>query len=84
MIFASSRTASQKRRRHKVECILQKSSGDLLDLLQWIADRRRYRLACGAVEPTLSAQDGAAADAALAELQRRGVYGTEGRCSYGC
>lgn len=67
-----------------MDWISKMTTDKLRDLLQWITDRRRYRLACDAVEPTLTAQDGAAADAALAELQRRGVYGTERRCSYGC
>lgn len=65
-----------------MDWIAKKTTDELRDLLQWIADRR-YRLACDAVEPTLTAQDGAAADAALAELQRRGVYGMGGRYSYG-
>nr|DAO14629.1 MAG TPA: hypothetical protein [Caudoviricetes sp.] len=67
-----------------MDWIAKKTTDELRDLLQWITDRRRYRLACCETAPTLTAQDGAAADAALAELQRRGVYGTEGRCSYGC
>lgn len=67
-----------------MDWISKMTTDELRDLLQWITDRRRYRLACDAVEPTLTVQDGAAADAALAELQRRGVYGTERRCNYGC
>lgn len=55
--------------------IKSKTTDDLLALLQWITDRRRYRRACRISDPVASAQDGAAEIAALAELSRRGVLG---------
>lgn len=58
----------------------QKSTDELLELLQWIADRRRYRRICGAPDPIASAQDGAAETAARAELSLRGVLGGDALC----
>ena len=60
--------------------IKAKSTDDLLTLLQWIADRRRYRRACRISDPVASAQDNAAEIAALAELSRRGVLGGDALC----
>ena len=61
-------------------CIKSKSTDDLLTLLQWIADRRRYRAACGVYNSAASAQDNAAEIAALAELSHRGVLGGDALC----
>lgn len=63
-----------------MDWIKSKTADELLELLQWIADRRRYRIACGISDPALTAEDDAAESAALAELGRRaarpaGVYG---------
>lgn len=57
-----------------------KTTDDLLTLLQWIADRRRYRAACGVYNSALSCDDTAAEIAALAELARRGVLGGDALC----
>ena len=57
-----------------------KTTDDLLTLLQWIADRRRYRAACGVYNSAASSQDNAAEIAALAELARRGVLGGDALC----
>lgn len=57
-----------------------KTTDDLLTLLQWIADRRRYRAACGVYNSAVSSQDNAAEIAALAELSRRGVLGGDALC----
>lgn len=59
---------------------MTQSTDDLFDLLQWIADRRRYRAACGVSDHVASAQDGAAEIAALAELSRRGALGGDALC----
>lgn len=57
-----------------------KTTDELFDLLQWIADRRRYRRICGVPDPVASAQDGAAETAARAELSLRGVLGGDAPC----
>lgn len=57
-----------------------KSTDELLGLLQWIADRRRYRAACGVYNSAASSQDNAAEIAALEELSRRGVLGGDALC----
>ena len=60
--------------------IKTKSTDDLLALLQWVADRRRYRRACRISDPVGSAQDGAAEIAVLEELSFRGVLGGDALC----
>ena len=49
------------------------STDIILDRLQWIADRQRYRRACNIVDGTAYAAECAAERELLAELERRGV-----------
>ena len=46
----------------------------LLQILQWIISRQRYRRVCGIVDGPAYAQECAMEDAATAELQERGVF----------
>lgn len=52
-----------------------KTTGELLELLQWIADRHRYRLACGIRDGAGYAEDCKAEADALRELTARGFPG---------
>lgn len=44
----------------------------LLELLQWIVDRHRYRVQCGKLGGAAYAEDAHAETLILSELQRRG------------
>lgn len=46
----------------------------ILDTLQWIANRQRYRRACGMVNGTAYSEECAMEAAAIAELEERGAY----------
>lgn len=52
-----------------------KSTDELLQLLQWITDRQKYRRACGIRDGAAYAEECKAESAALAELTRRGYFG---------
>ena len=52
-----------------------KSTDELLQLLQWITDRQRYRRICGIRDGAGYAADARTESAALAELTRRGYFG---------
>ena len=44
----------------------------LLELLQWIVDRHRYRVQCGTLSRSAYAEDAHAETLILSELRRRG------------
>lgn len=46
----------------------------LLQILQWIVNRQRYRRACDIVDGPAYANDCAMEAAAIAELDKRGAY----------
>ena len=52
-----------------------KSTDELLQLLQWITDRQRYRHQCGIRDGAAYAEECKVESAALAELTRRGYFG---------
>lgn len=52
-----------------------KTTDELLELLQWVADRHRYRLACGIRSGAGYADDCKAEAEALHELTVRGYFG---------
>lgn len=49
-----------------------KTTDELIDLLQWITDRAAYRRACGYTSGAAYAEECRAEDAALSELVSRG------------
>lgn len=51
-----------------------KTTDELFDLLQWIADRQRYRRTCGIKSGPGYADECKAEAAALAELTARGFF----------
>lgn len=56
-----------------MDWIKGKTTDELLELLQWVVDRQRYRLACRIEDGPNRSKDAAAEAAALAELSRRGL-----------
>lgn len=52
----------------------KKTTDELLELLNWIRDRQRYRNTCGITSGTAYAEECAAEDRAVEELTRRGYY----------
>ena len=50
------------------------STDTLLQILQWIASHRRYRLVCGIADGPAYAEECAMETAATAELEERGIY----------
>ena len=52
-----------------------KSTDELLQLLQWITDRQIYRRSCKIVDGAAYAEECKTESAALAELTRRGYFG---------
>lgn len=46
----------------------------LNQILQWIVSRQRYRRTCGIVDGPAYAEECAMESAAIAELDKRGVY----------
>lgn len=50
------------------------STDTLLQILQWIADRQKYRRVCGIADGPAYAEECAMESAAIAELDKRGVY----------
>ena len=53
----------------------EKTTDELLEILQWITSRQRYRRICGIRDGAAYAADAKAESAALAELTRRGYFG---------
>lgn len=51
-----------------------KSTDELLQLLQWVVDRQRYRRECGIRDGAGYAADAKVESAALAELTQRGYF----------
>ena len=51
-----------------------KTTDELLELLSWIRDRRRYRIACGIVDGAAHAEECAVEARTVEELDRRGYY----------
>ena len=52
----------------------QYTTDELLQLLQWIADRQRYRRQCGIRDGAAYAEECKIESAALAELSSRGYF----------
>lgn len=50
----------------------------LLELLQWVVDRHRYRVQCGTLSGPAYAEDATAETLILSELGRRGYPFREG------
>lgn len=54
-----------------------KSTDELLQPLQWITDRQKYRRDCKIVDGAAYAEECKVESAALAELTRRGYFGRQ-------
>lgn len=52
-----------------------KPTDELLQLLQWITDRQKYRRECGIRDGAAYAEECRVESAALAELSSRGYFG---------
>lgn len=50
------------------------STGTLLQILQWIVSRQRYRRECGVVDGPAYAAECTMEAATIAELDKRGAY----------
>lgn len=53
----------------------EKTTDELLEILQWVVDRQRYRRICGIRDGAGYAADAKTESDALAELTRRGYCG---------
>lgn len=53
----------------------EKTIDELLEILQWVVDRQRYRRACGIRDGAGYAADAKVESDAIAELSRRGYSG---------
>lgn len=52
----------------------RKTTDELLELLQWIVGRQRYRLACGIRDGAAYAEECKSEREAIHELEKRGYY----------
>lgn len=54
--------------------LAERTTDTLLQVLQWIVSRRRYRRTCGIADGPTYAEECAMEAAAIAELDKRGAY----------